>query len=136
MGDGFALFLFGGIMDQLREIKIVIDHIPPSANKYMGNSHNFNEYRNDKKVWELLVGAASRNVKPKDPLDLVIVEVIFFFPDRIRRDPDNYIKFIMDGIVRAGIIKDDSFSKVRKLILSGEVDKRRPRTEIIINEVV
>ena len=50
----------------------------------------------------------------------------------LRRDPDNYSgKFILDGLVKAGIIADDSFSNI-DLRLCGKVDKKNPRTEIEI----
>lgn len=118
----------------MNQIKIVINAIPPSANNYMGNSHNFNTYRNDKKAWEMLIYSAARDKIPPKPFDKSTVEVVFYFSDAKRRDVDNYIKFLLDGIVKAKIIKDDSFAKIDKLILSGAVDRVRPRTEIIITE--
>jgi len=120
----------------MNQIKIVIEAIPPSANNYMGNSHNFNTYRNDKKAWEMLIYAAARDKIPPKPFDKSTVEVVFYFSDAKRRDVDNYIKFLLDGIVKAKIIKDDSFSKVDKLILSGSIDRVRPRTEIIVTEII
>lgn len=37
----------------------------------------------------------------------------YFFKDNRRRDPDNYSgKFILDGLVRAGILQDDSFAVI------------------------
>jgi len=56
--------------------------------------------------------------------------VTFFFPDRRRRDPDNYsVKFILDGLVKAGAIEDDSFEHLT-VIKRGEVDRENPRTEV------
>lgn len=57
-----------------------------------------------------------------------------FFPTRGRRDPDNYSgKFILDGLVQAGIIKDDSFECIN-LRLKASYDKDNPRTEIEVEE--
>ena len=64
-----------------------------------------------------------------------VVQIRYFFPDRRRRDPDNYSgKMILDGLVRCGVLKDDSFSCIR-LELSAECSLGRPRTEIVIQEV-
>ena len=48
-------------------MKIVINEIPPSNNQYMGNSHNFNDYRREKERWHWLVKSAINKVgKPKN----------------------------------------------------------------------
>lgn len=118
----------------MKEIKIVIPEIPPSNNKYMGNSHNFNEYRREKQKWEWLVRASVRK-KPNKAIQKAIVKIIYYFPDKRRRDPDNYSgKFILDGLVKSKILKDDSFDNI-DLILKGKHDKKNPRTEVIIKEV-
>ena len=56
----------------------------------------------------------------------------YYFKTRVRHDPDNYSgKFILDGLVKAGILQDDSFNNIQ-LILKASVDKEKPRTEINI----
>ena len=119
-------------------VKITINDIPPSNNKYMGNSHNFNEYRREKERWHWLIRAAINNEaqRPKEPLQKAIVNITYYFKDKIRRDPDNYSgKMILDPLVREGILIDDSFDVVT-LVLDGRVDKDNPRTEIEIRSVV
>lgn len=119
-------------------VKITINDIPPTNNKYMGNSHNFNEYRREKERWHWLIKAAINKEaqRPKEPLQKAIVNITYYFKDKIRRDPDNYSgKMILDPLVREGILKDDSFAVVT-LVLDGRVDKDTPRTEIEIRSVV
>ncbi len=71
--------------------------------------------------------------KPPEPLTSAEVHIHYYFSDNRRRDPDNYSgKMILDGLVSTGIIVDDSFWNIR-LILSADVDKGVPRTEILIN---
>lgn len=112
-------------------MKVVIHNIPPSNNKYMGNSRNFNEYRLKKQEWEWLVISAIKK-KPKKPYTKAMVSINYFFPDKRRRDPDNYSgKFLLDGLVKGGVIADDSFSNI-ELRLNGGYDKYNPRTEIEI----
>lgn len=118
-----------------KNMKLVIPAIPPSNNKYMGrNAKNFHfAYQEEKRKWEWLVRAALKQ-KPQKPFKKARVRITYFFPDRRRRDPDNYSgKFLLDGIRKAGLIQDDSFSNI-KLELQGEHDKENPRTEIELEE--
>lgn len=109
-------------------MKYRIDEIPPSSNKFNGRK-NIWEYRNEKKRWEQLVRLKCRP-KPDKPFENATVKLTYYFKTRTRHDPDNYSgKFILDGLVRAGILKDDSFVNI-KLELAGLVDKDNPRTEI------
>ena len=117
-------------------IKIIINEIPPTNNKYMGNSHNFNEYRREKERWHWLIKVAiNKAQKPRLPLVRATVNITYYFKDKRRRDPDNYSgKMLLDPLVREGILKDDSFDVVT-LVLGGKVDKHNPRTEIEIRSM-
>ena len=115
-------------------MKIVIHKIPPSNNKYMGNSHNFNIYREEKAFFHWLIKAAI-TTRPPQPYKKAVVHIKYFFKDRRRRDPDNYSgKMILDPLVREGILQDDSFNNI-ELRLSAEVDTIDPRTEITVTEI-
>lgn len=113
--------------------KITIDEIPPSNNKYMGNSHSFNEYRREKERWHWLIRLAMTKVdKPSAPLQRATVSITYYFKDKRRRDPDNYSgKMLLDPLVREGILIDDSFNVIT-LVINGRVDNKHPRTEIEI----
>lgn len=118
-------------------MKLVITEIPPSNNKYMGRGgvgQAIGEYQDEKQSWAWLIRAALK-VKPAAPLQRAKIIITYFFPDRRRRDPDNYSgKFILDGLKLAGVIQDDSFNHIT-LELLGEVDRSSPRTEIEIEEI-
>ena len=117
-------------------MKITVNDIPPSNNEYMGNSHNFNEYRGQKVRWHWLIKAAlCKAEKPKKPLEKALVKISYFFKNNIRRDPDNYSgKMILDPVVKEKVLKDDNFDVVTLQVGKGGVDKLNPRTEIeIIN---
>ena len=71
--------------------------------------------------------------KPLKPLQKVEVHIIYYFKDYKRRDLDNILmKFLLDPLVKLGIIKDDDFKCIKKIIIAGDVDKANPRTEINI----
>ncbi len=116
-------------------MKIIINEIPPSNNKFMGNGNSYHIYGNLKKQWTMLVRLAVGRDKPKQPIEKSIVTIKYYFGNRIRHDPDNYSgKMILDGMVQAGVIKDDSFNNI-SLRLEADYDKEDPRTEITITEV-
>lgn len=57
-----------------------------------------------------------------------------FYPTNRRHDIDNSVpKFILDGLVDGGMIVDDDYKHVRKLILECDVDANNPRTELVID---
>ncbi len=61
------------------------------------------------------------------------VEAIIYNPDRIRRDLDNQITSLLDGLVRAGALPDDCSSIVTKISAEfGGVDREDPRAEITV----
>lgn len=112
--------------------KFIIQAIPPSMNKYKGRQNPW-EYRNDKKHWEELVRLSCR--WHKAPIAKSVVELKYFVKTRRRHDPNNYDgQFITDGLVKAGVIADDSFDAIT-LVLVGDYDKQNPRTEISVTEV-
>ncbi len=114
-------------------MKYVIPEIPPSLNKFMGRKNHW-EYRKLKQEWSDLVVCCCRPIQ-EESLAKAVVTLTYYFPTKARRDPDNYNgKMILDGLVRAGIIKDDSFENI-ELRLKGGHDKSSPRTEIEITKI-
>lgn len=68
----------------------------------------------------------------------VDITITWYEPNR-RRDPDNVVggtKFIMDGLVAGGAIKDDSQRYVNSITHRFEVDRENPRVEIEIIGVI
>jgi len=60
----------------------------------------------------------------------VEIELNFYFPDKRRRDLDNYIKSMLDTLVLYGVIEDDS--NVHRLVAEKYYDKNNPATVIKI----
>ncbi len=72
---------------------------------------------------------------PSEPWINAEVTYAFYWPDRRRRDRDNAMsscKAVLDGIVDAGVVKDDSAVTFRPVVMA--VDKDRPRLEITVEE--
>ena len=126
-------------------IHLIIPAIPPSNNKFMGRGRRGNQYEYQviKKSWHDLISLffnqAKRELPGKIlnrmPFEKSLVHITYYFPDKIRRDPDNYSgKILLDPLVSLGIIKDDSFKHVI-LKIEGEYDKENPRTEIRVTRL-
>jgi Holliday junction resolvase RusA-like endonuclease len=108
-----------------------IPEIPPSNNKFIGRNARW-EYQAEKKRWAQMVQFLCCP-KPLKPISKSIVRLTYHFENNIRRDPDNYSgKMILDGLVRAGILADDSFNCI-ELQLAAVYDKSG-YTEIFIEE--
>lgn len=72
--------------------------------------------------------------KPQKPLEKAIVTLFFHFKDSRRRDLDNYLKFVLDGLTAAGVIHDDDYKTI-EIRLKGTADKKGI-TEIFIEDVI
>lgn len=114
-------------------MKLVISAIPPSNNRFIGRDQKWT-YQEEKRNWHRLVALALGAKRPPKPIDRARVAITYFFPDRRRRDPDNYAgKMLLDPLVQLGVLRDDSFAHV-ELHLAGSYDKAHPRTEIEVEE--
>lgn len=111
------------------------EDIPPSNNKFIGRKAIW-EYRQVKRDWETLIALRCRD-KPKKPLECVEITIDYYFPNRQRRDPDNYSgKMILDGLRKAGVIADDSFKNIPSIHYNEHFDKGNPRTVVTVTEIV
>ena len=117
-------------------MQITLQGNPPSLNKFAGRQNSW-EYRNAKAEWTQLVWVMCRASKerPPQPFDFASVEIKYYFKTHNRHDADNYAgKFLLDGLTKAGVIKDDDMSHI-KLSISGGYDKLNPRTVITVTEI-
>lgn len=117
-------------------MKITLKGVPPSLNTTSGRN-NCCVYRKAKQIWTeaVYIACIACQERPKTPYQRAMVRIDYFFPDRRRRDPDNYSgKFLLDGLTKAEIILDDDFKHI-SLSQHGFMDREQPRTELHITEV-
>lgn len=93
--------------------------LPPTLNE-LNRMHHFKRAKL-KEIWEWLTLEACQDYEIK-PMERVSITFELYFPDKRRRDLDNYsglgFKFVMDGLVKAGVLKDDSVNEVVHLGIS------------------
>lgn len=123
-------------------ITLIIPDTPPSLNKW--SRMHWAKSAKIKKQWEsdILYTFLSTTViltkeEKQFPWDKANVKIKFYFKTHARRDIDNMNqKFLLDGLVKAGIIKDDSTKVIGQVTVTPDYDKNNPRTEITIEKVV
>jgi hypothetical protein len=73
-----------------------------------------------------------------EPIDPAVVEVEFHYPDNRRRDPDGslaHVKGLLDGLVRAGVLVDDSWDHVALSLRRGRPSPLRPYVVVTVREL-
>lgn len=101
------------------------------ANKFGGN--NIKQVNTDKCRNAFLLAKAA-GFKVNGP---VFLKITWFCKNK-RKDKDNIafaLKFIQDGMVAAGVIKNDGWKEIDGFSHRFEVDKDAPRIEIEVEEL-
>lgn len=84
---------------------------------------------------EIYMTQTERILACKDHARTYQVEATIWNPNNIRRDLDNQITSLLDGMVQAGVLPDDCSTIVTSIKATfGGVDRINPRAEIHITE--
>ena len=114
-------------------MKITINEVPLSKNEYV-NMHwaKRRSYKNDI-AWLIMRGIVKR-IKSKYKKAKIVFNI--YFKTNRRRDIQNYLGggliSWLDALVDQQIILDDSYDCISQPIVTFNIDKANPRTEIII----
>lgn len=91
-----------------------------------------NGYGRLKAAWTATVAAHARGLAPVGACDLYLL----WTEKHRRRDPDNFtaaIKFLCDGLIKAGVLENDGWGQIRSFTHYWEVGPR-PRVLVQITE--
>lgn len=91
-------------------------------------------YRDKKAEWTWSVCMQVKQQKPPKAPTPARISFQWFVPNK-RKDPDNIAfakKYILDGLVSAGVLENDSHKQIHGFSDSFCVDKENPRVEINI----
>ena len=86
-----------------------------------------------KKSETLRVRYETIGILPISPKYYPMVVSFFWFRRNTKTDPDNVAfskKFILDGLQKSGVIRNDAFNDIRCLVYHFRIDVLRPRVEI------
>ena len=117
--------------------RLVIPGRFPGLNDYI-KAERGNRYRAAKikrECTELSMWCCKQQRIPKQtgPVELRIT----WFEPNAKRDLDNIgfaIKFVLDGMVKAGVLENDNQKWVKRIVHEAEIDQKKPRVEIEINQ--
>jgi len=107
----------------------------PTMNEILAAAKSMKYAREKKYYTEMVAWAAKAAKLPK--LERVRVNCYWYLPDK-QHDPDNIEagkKFVLDGIVMAGVLKNDGWKQIAGFRDDFFVDRENPRVEIELMEV-
>ena len=82
---------------------------PPSVNHYWAARGNGRYLSPRARAWHREAWVILRSSWRGRPMrGEVVVSIVLYPPDRRRRDIDNLLKAILDALVHAGVLRDDS----------------------------
>jgi len=116
---------------------IEIDDIPPNLNEVISmTKRHWGAYYSQKKKWSNAIISYCKLFKLKPMQAPIKVTLQNIYPTNRRRDPDNIIcKFLLDGIVEAGVLPDDSFKEITEIvILKPKIEKGTKKTIITLED--
>ena len=116
-------------------MKIVIPGEFPTMNEIIeASKRHWASYSSMKRTYTSLVALYARKLPKVEKADITITWVC----KNRRQDPDNITagtKFLMDGLVEAGVLENDGWKQIGDITHRFEVDKANPRVEIELSEV-
>lgn len=121
-------------------VEFTIPETLPTLNEFLQetkrHSRRYYAGNNMKRTWEQIIAAyIPRKAKGLNIDQPCIVSFKFYEPNN-KRDPDNISavarKFILDTLVKTGVLKDDSRKYVKGLKDEYYTDKKNPRIEVSI----
>ncbi|EJW14256.1 RusA family crossover junction endodeoxyribonuclease [Paenibacillus alvei] len=120
-------------------MKIEIEGELPSLNEIIdaAKSH-WSSYREMKETNTSIVAWTAKRLPCIERTKKIDVTIIWYCKDK-RRDKDNIMagqKFIFDGLKEAGIIENDGWKQIGDVTHRFRVDRKNPRIEIEIEEVL
>jgi len=98
-------------------------------------NYKYQPYAKMKETYTEMVAWIAKKLPKFEKVSLIIT---WYEPDR-RRDPDNIMagqKFILDGLVIAGVIPNDNQKHIQQILHQFEIDRKNPRIEVEISEVI
>lgn len=117
-----------------QKLIIQANHLP-DLNKYIEHERTSRYKGADiKKEWTNIVKMLAISHKLKPMPSPVAVYIAFFVKDK-RRDKDNLLintKFILDGLVNAGVLKNDGWDNIHGIYFGWSISKDE-RMEIILD---
>ena len=111
----------------------------PAVNTSLNNAkRHWSLYAKEKRDWTHRVWAEAKAGKLRAHTPPVRLQFHWYMKD-LRRDPDNLrgvaTKYVLDGLVQAGVIPDDSPKYIAGFTDVFVLDRKNPRIEVTLETV-
>lgn len=116
--------------------KFTIPHELTDLNSYI-QAERGNKYA-AAGIKQTMTHVCSLYARSLEPIDKRVKIIFTWYCKNQKKDPDNIAfakKFILDSLVRTGILKNDGWKQIAGFTDYFEVDESRPRVEVEIREV-
>ena len=90
---------------------------------------------NSSKEWTTNAKLQLEGVTPITDYPAVLYAT-FYCKDNRRRDLDNMLSTVLDALRHAGILEDDSWQYLPRIVATADLDKENPRVELIIEPIL
>lgn len=124
----------------MHKYKLVIPGILPNLNDYISaeRQHRQKAATMKKQIEQVVILCAKNQLRGVKFTEAVFMRYIWYEPNK-KRDKDNISSFgrkcIQDGLVKAGILKNDGWNEIEAFSDEFYVDKKKPRIEVEIEEI-
>ena len=117
-------------------VEITIPGELPDLNQIIAASKShYGKYAKLKAEYTDLIILLARRIPP---VKRVYIICHWYCKDK-RKDPDNVaaggLKMILDGLVKAGVLKNDGWREIAGIEHKFSIDKTNPRAEVTLKEV-
>ena len=117
---------------------LILDGELPAINEIIATTKShWSKYSRVKKANTNIVAAEALKQK-LSPISNRVDIVFFHYRKNKRKDPYNVAggaaKIILDGLVKSGVIKNDTMEFVNTLVHCFEICKQKPRIEVMLYE--
>jgi len=108
--------------------RVEINKIPPSVNHYWVQTKNYKFLSKKGRMFKEELGLLAKKVIKKPLIGKVKLNVLVVLADKRRRDVDNFLKPILDGLNKIAYLDD---SQVYELTVSKTISQTKSQKTII-----
>ena len=119
------------------KMKLIIPGRLPGLNDMIeaARRNRYESAKMKKEYTELVAWCAKSAMLPHfERVDLIIT----WYEPNMKRDKDNIMagqKFILDGLVQAGVLSNDGWKQIGKVTHDFKIDRQNPRVEVELIEI-
>lgn len=130
MGKVITMFFNGNIPSKKDSQNLRINR--KTGKRFITPSDNYKKWHTEQMFLKKAFIADRKHFLPLQPGQIELIEITITYPDKRNRDVVNTVESIQDFLVDAGVLSDDNYKVIPKLILLGLYEKDVAETRVNI----